>query len=352
MYDELIQYLQSYKKTRISLGQLENLADPTMTYNSFQQNIQKLLDNQILLPINKHGTNGKQPPLPLTFRIRKSVVTKPLRQEIQLAQLRVHPLIKLDAYFSLSASRWQKDLPYIERIHDYLTRYGVPQEEATAPERSFHLVGDEKWLDEKGGRKLLETIGVWELLKISAMPDPLMLAVNSRRYHENQSVCHHLIVENKTTFYAIQPILSSTPYTSLIYGAGWKVVSGLGNLTAQLGLVRDVEHRLEYFGDLDHEGIAIWYTLFEKWEVVPAVYLYQALLKQRPSAGKETQTAKMEAIMRFVSFLSTEEGELIQRLLQGVQYLPQEAVEAERLRACMNQYVSRMMEKEERRIGN
>jgi len=255
-------------------------------------------------------------------------------------------MIKLDAYFSQTASRWQKDLPYIEKIHDFLTQQGIPQEEATAPERSFQLVGDEKWLDEKGGRKLLDTIGVWDLLKISALPDPLMLAVNISRFHENRNVCNHLIVENKTTFYAIQPILTKTPYTSLIYGAGWKVASGLGNLSAQLGLGHEIEQRYEYFGDLDHEGIAIWHMLFEKWKVVPAVYLYQALLKQRPSAGKVTQAARVQAVRQFISFLPINEGELVQRLLQSGQYLPQEALEAERLRESMTQSVIRMMEKE------
>ncbi len=115
-------------------------------------------------------------------------------------------------------------MPYIQQVHDYLTQRGFPQSEATAPERSFHLVGDEKWIDEKGGRKLLEAIGVWEQLKVTAMPDPLMFAVHLQQVGEQQGIYRHLIVENKTTYYAILPILSSLPYATLIYGAGWKVV--------------------------------------------------------------------------------------------------------------------------------
>lgn len=337
MYEKILRYLQTYKNSKISLGQLEALADPDMTYSSFQTTMQMLLDNQVLAPVSKHGTNGKNPPLPLTFRIQKSKVTQPLKQDIQAAQLRFHHTIKLDAYFSLPEIRWNKDLSYIERINEYLTRHGVPQEEATAPERSFHLVGDEKWIDEKGGRKLLETIGVWEQLKITALPDPLMMAINVMQFRESRNVFQHLIVENKTSFYAIQPILPLLPYATLIYGAGWKVVSGIENLPGQLVMGPEVKHCFEYFGDLDHEGLSIWHALYEKCKAMPAVDVYQRLLKQSPSKGKETQIVREEAVRRFVTFFSEEEGQLIQFLLQAGQYLPQEALEAKTLRDVMKQ---------------
>ncbi|MFY0544951.1 Wadjet anti-phage system protein JetD domain-containing protein [Brevibacillus sp. H7] len=351
MYEKIFRHLQTFKNSKISLGQLEALADPDMTYTSFQTTIQMLLDNQVLKPVSKHGTNGKNPPLPLTYRIRKSIIAQSLKREIQAAQLRFHPSIKLDTYFSLSETRWNKDLPYIESINNYLTRHGVPQEEATAAERSFHLVGDEKWIDEKGGRKLLETIGIWDLLRITALPDPLMLAMNVMQFRESQNVYQHLIVENKTTFYAIQPILPSLPYATLIYGAGWKVVSGLENLPDQLGLGPEVQSRFEYFGDLDHEGIAIWHALFEKYRAVPAVDVYLGLLKQNPSTGKETQIVREEAVRRFVTFFSDEEGQRIQNLLREGKYLPQEALEAEILRDVMKQSFGYVKKREDQNVG-
>ncbi len=351
MHEKILQHLKSQKHTKITLGQLEALADPDMTYTSFQRAIQVLLDGRYLIPIDKHGTNGKYPPLPLTFRIGKSVITKSLRQDIQAAQLRFHPTIKLDAYFSLSEMRWKKDVPCIERISDYLTRHGFPKEEATAPERSFQLVGDEKWVDEKGGRKLLETIGVWDLLRITALPDPLMLAVNVAQFRESGRLYQHLIVENKTTFYAIQPILPSLTFATLIYGAGWKVVSGLENLPGQLGLGTEDRHHFQYFGDLDHEGLAIWHSLFQKCKAVPAVNIYQSLLSQAPSAGKATQAVREDAVRRFVAFFPDGDGERIRNILREGQYLPQEALGAEMLREMVIQSCAGSKRREEQHGG-
>ncbi|RNB82523.1 hypothetical protein EDM59_20425 [Brevibacillus nitrificans] len=332
MYEKMIKHLTTYKNTKISLGLLEAWADPQMTYVDFHHTLQVLQDNQILIPVRNHGTNGKNPPLPLTFRIRKAIITEPIKQDIKTSQLRFHPSIRLDSYFRSSQSKWTKDLPYIENVHDYLTHHGIPQEEATAPERSFHITGDEKWIDEKGGRKLLETIGVWERLKIATMPDPLMFAINPRKIQENQNLHRHLVVENKTTYYAILPILQWLPYTTLIYGAGWKVVSGIGNLPGQLGVGEEVSHHFEYFGDLDHEGLAIWYSLYQKCKAVPATALYCTLLQCEPSVGKREQRIKKEAIKSFAAFFSAEEKLHIPSILEKGEYLPQEAITAEALR--------------------
>jgi hypothetical protein len=337
MYEKILKHLQSYKNTNITISQLEALAEPDMTYSAFQPVIQSLLDNQVLMPVSKHGTNGKNPPLPLTFRIQKHVITLPLKLEIQAAQLRFHHTIKLDSYFKSSQVRWNKDRPAIEKVHEYLTRYGMPQVEATAPERSFQLVGDEKWIDEKGGRKLLENVGLWNLMKISTMPDPLMLSVNLRKLRESQAVYRHLIVENKSTYYAIQPILSSLSFATLIYGAGWKVISGIENLQGQLSVGSEIHHHFVYFGDLDHEGIAIWHSLYQKCKVVPAVGLYQRLLEQNPSFGKGTQLVRNDAVNRFAAFFSNVEGLHIQALLNGGRYLPQEALETGTLRNILQQ---------------
>ncbi|MFD2370963.1 Wadjet anti-phage system protein JetD domain-containing protein [Brevibacillus sp. GCM10020057] len=332
MYETFLKHLKSCKNIKISLGQLETWADPQTTYLQFHQTMQALLDNQILIPVRSSGTNVKNPPLPMTYRIQKSVLSQPIKQEIKQAQLHFHPSIRLDVYFRLAESRWRKDLPYIRQVHNYLTKQGFPQSEATAPERSFHLVGDEKWIDEKGGRKLLETIGLWEQLKIATMPDPLMFAVHLRQAAENQGAYRHLIVENKTTYYAILPILTSLPFATLIYGAGWKVVSGIDGLSEQLGVERDARHVFEYFGDLDHEGLAIWHALFQKCGAVPAVELYRALLGQEPSGGNEGQRVNKKALEHFAAFFADAESRQISALLANKEYLPQEAIPAEALR--------------------
>ncbi len=124
---------------------------------------------------------------------------------------------------------------------------------------------------------MLERIKLWDKLKITTNPDPLMLAINPLKLKRSDHI--HLAVENKATFYALMDSIKDTEFTSLVYGAGWKIVSNIHRLPTQLGLEEDL-HRVYYFGDIDAEGIFIWYYLYEKYQIELALPFYKALLKK------------------------------------------------------------------------
>lgn len=333
MYEKFLSFLQTCKSTKISISQLETIASADTSYSHFSQVVQKLLDEEILTPVKKHGYNTKQPPLPLTYRIQRSYFTQPLKQEIQSYQLISHPAIILDNYFKMSESRWRQDLSAIQKVNDFLKKHGIPEQEASAPERSYQIMGDEKWIDEKGGKKLLEEIGVWQSMKISSVPDPLMLAINPNRLFTANEAHHHLIVENKATYYALLPVLQDLSYSSLVYGAGWKVVSGIQNHLRQIGYHNEASvHIYHYFGDLDHEGISIWNALYERIRAVPAKGLYRALIAKSFAKGKETQRANEEALGNFLYFFSENDRKMISTFLAQGCYIPQEALSIEELR--------------------
>jgi hypothetical protein len=314
-------YLQGSRKKIISLGELEQLVGGSTSYEDFASVINALVEKGVLKA--KSGSNQKPIPLALNYRIVHSRLSAEYLQEIEQYHFTLHPFIKLDGYYKSSPDEWKNDLPYIKKINTYLTEHGLPDQETTVPERSYALVGDEKWIDEKGGKRLLEKVGLWQSMKIISLPDPLMLAVNRMAF--DNSTSRHLIVENKTPFHWLLAFLPDTGFLSLIYGAGWKITADIAMLDKQLGL-KNHKTRLYYFGDLDYEGISIWHALNSRRKVVPAAAFYGALLAKPWTQGKQTQTCNEEALKHFLQYFKAAEQERITDVLKNGGYYPQEGL--------------------------
>lgn len=330
MKNKLVSILELAKKSTISLSELEKVADTIHTYEEFAATLQALIDEGFITAIKSHGVNWKG--LPNSFRIQKGKVQQPLMEEIQEMQFMVHPMINLRFYFSSPKRRWFEDKHLIERIDKYLQKNGLPISYANSSERSYEMIGDEKWMDEKGGKALLERIQLFDKLKIMKTPDPLMFAINQRTLLGEQSVHKHLIVENKATYYGLLETLPNTSFTSLTYGAGWKISSSLEQLSIQLGLTnKETQHEIYYFGDLDYEGISIFYHLYEKYNVKLATHFYEAMLRKPYYKGKENQTRNDMAVQQFIQYFRMEDQENILAILLENGYYPQEALSKEEL---------------------
>lgn len=331
----IISHLKERKNKSIPLTEIEKLFTGNVNYNDFAKVVKSLEENGILIPVKSHKTNKKTIPLYNTYRINKSHFKDQVINKIQIFKLKADENINLQGYFSLSEKEWEKDFPYIERVDNYIKEKGFPQDEASSPERSYEIMGDEKWIDEKGGKALLERLNIWDRLKITYNADPLMLAVNPKAI--NNPINIHLIVENKATFYDFLDSLDGTNFTSLVYGAGWKVVSNLAMLERQLGL-QNRKHQLFYFGDLDYEGISIWNRLNEKSIVIPAIEFYSQLLKKPATKGKKGQKSNIEAVDNFVKHFPKEEGDTIKELLKESYYYPQEGLSKDEIEKIWRQF--------------
>lgn len=326
--DRILKYLKSHKNNTVPLNQLENILSGEESYLDFASIIEDLMENRILRPVKEHGTNGKTMPLYNTYRIIKANLRESINNEIQQNSIEFNSNINLDIYFSLKEEEWEKDLQYIKIIDDYLGKNDLPSDYGTSPERSFQIVGDEKWIDEEDGKKILERIKLWDKLKIITNPDPLMFAINPSKFKESSHI--HLVVENKTTFYNLMDSINKSQFTSLIYGAGWKITANIHRLHIQLGLENDL-HKIYYFGDMDAEGISIWYSIYEKYNIGLALPFYKELLKKSYSIGKENQQRNKEAIEKFKEYFLEEDVSKIDKLFEDGGYLPQEALGKEEL---------------------
>lgn len=326
----ILHFLSTYSLRTISLTNLEKVVPGTVAYEEFAGAILQLITDGVLVPIKAHGTNLANPPLPNGYRLQKQKLNADYFEQIRSYQFALHPLIHIDCYFNLKETVWRKERPWLETVQCYLKRNGLPQVEASIWQRSYEIMGDEKWISEGGGRAFLQRIGMFDQLKIIDLVEPLMFALNPARIDDPH--CYHLIVENKTTFDILADILPDTIFLTLLYGAGKCFLNSITQLERQLHMP-DAQHHLCYFGDLDLEGITIWYLLTKRRKSDLAMPFYRALLGKTYHQGKENQRKDNAAYQAFLSCFTESEQKQIQQLFANQGYYPQEALSAQELQA-------------------
>lgn len=310
------------------LSELENMIGKNYSdYRSFANEITTLETIGALTMVKSKGRNGNKPSLAYQYRINRVLLNEDYHRELENYRLKLNNQINIDKYFHMDEYTWNKDLPYIEKIHSYLENNGIPTVEAAAPERSFELVGDEKWITDKGGKEILERIGLWDKLRVFPVSDPLMLAINPHTIH--QKMHYHLIIENKTTYQGLLPMLIHTDFSTLIYGSGNKIAKSIENFPNQYPV--EGEHAFFYFGDIDRSGITIWFSLNKRQQVLPAVPFYKACLEKGEAFGKTNQRPDEEALHSFLTYFPDNLAEQIRNLLGKGAYYPQEVLKTREL---------------------
>lgn len=337
MKDQLIQF----KKAFITLAELEKIAGRPETYEQFAELVQQLLDEQLLQPVKNAGQTSQTPRLHYKYKILKHSVKKSLSDVIEHLQIKLHASISLDVYYRLTQRQFEQDLPYIEKINAYITAYGLPTLPAPAPERSQQLVGDEKWIQYKGGRRVLERLTLWTSMQIVDVKEPLRFAINPQQI--GRATHCHLIVENKTTYEALLPTLQSTCYTTLIYGAGFEIVGSFSLFDKQLPLPNTL-HKFYYFGDIDFTGISIWYLLHKQQPIQLALPFYEAALSNAGKPIPKQQLIDEQAIHFFLEQFSDSLSKKAKQLLDKRFYVSQEVLETTTLQQIWRQMSAYIME--------
>lgn len=328
-------YLLHYKKQSIELIELEKKCSNFETYKAFARYIESLVENEVLKPVSRSGTNGKSLPLYNKYKINKQVLKKDkttiINQKIRVTT----SVLSLEAYFDLPLETYNADLPYIDKIDTYLRENALPVGRFL-PELSFELTGDEKWID-KGGQGILRRLGLWERLSIKKKPDPLAFAINPNCINKT---CHkHLIVENKTAYLYLMKHIAASMFSTVIYGQGWKITASMPMFNQQFSLGQN--HTFYYFGDIDKTGIAIYNTLNENFNVKLAKDFYRRMFDKKRFEGKVNQTCPEEMIISFVETLKIDSKDkssaYILSMLSGGYYQPQEILsEHELVRVLSN----------------
>jgi len=326
--------IRKNKRKRISLSEIMKFASPDMSYEAFAQCIQVLIHEEILVPIKASGFNKRSINLPNNFQINKSKLENDYKIMLQGQVQLLSPEIDLDYYF-VHSDEWEQDRRYIHMIDDYIKSSVSPFEASMIPEKSYWISEDEKWLSEKGGLQIFEKLKLTEKMNLIREVEPTAFAINNAfQKHEKYK---HLIVENKSIFYRLLDILEETSFSTLIYGAGWRIISSMKSFNKQFPF-DDKTSEFYYFGDMDHEGLKIWHALSQISEVLPEFALYHRLLEMPSSAGKTNQKSDLEAVAAFCKHVSCKDDSIklkVINILASGQYIPQEALSLEDLRRVM-----------------
>jgi hypothetical protein len=330
---KISEFIKMTKQATVWTEQLEKLFEgEQVTYEQFAEAVLAIEEIGFLIEVKSAGKRLKKPVLANRYRMKNAMLKADFHQKLNRHHLNLHPRISLDRYFALDEASFDSDFPYIQQIHIYLQEHQLPDKMAAASERSFALVGDEKWVTERNGRTILERIGLWDHMLIESEYDPLMMAVNPLLWSESSSTfpCLHLIVENKATFQALLPVLTETVFHTLIYGCGNKIVGNIDMFPLQYP-VQNREHIFYYFGDLDHSGIQIWYYLSMKVAMIPALPFYTACLEKAPAKGKTNQRREDRALQSFLACFPDRDRERLELYLTTGSYYPQETLSTREL---------------------
>jgi len=345
MKDFIYNYLLSQNKRRIKTKDLEKYAidklgldtywDKFGGYYSLAGAIESLQEEGVIRPVQSWKQNGMNPALYNGYQIilQEDKLDADL---IAILSKQYHPEINVSYYFN-HKSEYQQDKDYLSALNTFLkqnlTLNGLPA--MTVNERSFQIFYDEKWLLSKQGRSFLQRVGLTlEDLHCYPTYEPFFYYPRPSRDTREVNV---LIVENKDTFFSLKALFQQgiyswgdTPFSLLIYGEGRKIEKSFSFFT-ELEEYKGCNANFYYFGDLDPEGILIWFELQkrERVPISPFTFFYAILVNRYLHIAqpiKKEQTVSTEAVRAFLTFFSPGDAESISEMLSANLYLPQEGL--------------------------
>lgn len=310
-----------------------NRGDKLFSYRDFTKVI---LDLEYENFIKKIKSSKQTTSNPLLFSKYQLVVEKKKinKQLLELLLANVHPRIDTAIYFK-DEELLKKDLIYIEEISKYLSNKNSIYQDISVNERSYELFGDEKFLGSNRGKGLLKRLSLTlKDLHCYETFEPFFYYQRS-----NVPVNGVLIVENKDTFFSIKKLLnegvniwSGIPISLLIYGEGNKITKSI-HFIEEIGVGEEVP--IYYYGDLDPEGIAIYYRTKERTsrKISPFVPLYKELWEYKRTNRKwDNQSWNSTAINDFFSFFDDQWTGEVNNFLHQKGCVPQEALSIETMR--------------------
>jgi hypothetical protein len=307
-------------------------------YLLFHHAIEGMIESGLLSPVKASGSNGRIPPLFNKYRI-----IKPLEDYAEYMECirRLNPRLNISTYLQRPAL-YKKHRDIVEGLSRYLWyEAGLLEEPMSRKERSFSIWGREKLLDEQFAlvREVLRFNRLGEdFLKYYNTPEPFFEYIHSHSLE--MSV---LIIENKDTWFSFRKLMQATgknliagiAVDLLLYGEGNKITKK-GALedyaTGMLGSQEGQTIRFMYFGDLDLEGIRLFFRTRDanpSLSIQPFAPLYRLMLqlaRGREMPESPDKRGMPAAVEDFAELLGGDQVNVINDLLTRGRYIPQEII--------------------------
>ena len=298
-------------------------------YRQLYEAITRLIHENILKIMNPRKTTLQQPPLALKYRIIKEDAEDltGVKKEI----LKLHRAFSLEFYLA-NPQQYLKDKEAIQILGEYLNQEKKPL--LSINELSYQLFHDEKFFkgtDESRGETILKNLCLaYADLNCYHAYEPFIYHAFPRTNHLGRV---GLIIENKDTYWSFVRLLSnhkvSLDIDLLIYGEGKKIISSL----RYLEFLKINLGNLWYFGDIDREGIHIYFKLAEAYphmNIKPFLPGYEKLI-YHTSDKVYQKMPKAQAycekdVKAFCSYFSHPYSDRIRSVLENGLYIPQEGL--------------------------
>ena len=330
-----VEKLLEYDRVIITETELQQMLEEA-DYMAFCRMVARLVDNGIVAPVKSAGMNGRLPPLANKYRI-----IKPAEDYSEYYKFirRLNPCLNISGYLK-RPELYKKHRAIVEGLSRYLWHSAVLLEKPMSlKERSFSIWGREKLLDDHFPlvREILKFNGLREdFLNFYNTPEPFFEYVHARSDRI-------LALENKDTWFTFRKlmqgtgknIIAGTPVDVLLYGEGNKI-SKRGALeqfnAGMLSGKKGHSGRFLYFGDLDPEGIRLFFRTREansSLDIRPFSGLYRLMIQlaegiELPvSPDKRTIKAPLE---EFALMLGFDRADALTDFLAKGLYIPQEIV--------------------------
>ncbi|MHB1654492.1 MAG: Wadjet anti-phage system protein JetD domain-containing protein [Desulfitobacteriaceae bacterium] len=312
-------------------------------YQLFHSEVERLVEAGILVPVKSSKDNGRRPPLFNKYRIIKP-------QEDNTGYLeairRLNPVLNISSYLQ-RPELYKKHLEIVEGISKYLWySKALLEKSMSRKERSFSVWGREKLLDEHLAlvKEVLKFNGLEErFLNYYDTPEPFF-----EYLHQRGEFMTVLVIENKDTWFTFRKLMQDTGKNRiagtvvdvLLYGEGNKITKrgALEEYSTTMlgGQGNQAGHtvRFLYFGDLDWEGIRMFFRTRKanpSLEIKPFSSLYRLMLElaetvELPkSLDQRGVIATLPEFFALLDLADENDNALIDLLAEGT-YIPQEIV--------------------------
>lgn len=320
----------------ITETELQKLSRET-DYLLFHGEVERMAEDGLLSPVKASGKNGRIPPLFNKYRIIKP---KEDFTEYLESIRRLNPHLNISEYRK-RPELYKKHRELVEGISHYLWHHAeLLLEPMSRKERSFSIWGREKLIDQNFSlvREVLRFNHLGEdFLNYYDTPEPFFEFV-----HSQSPEMSALILENKDTWFTFRKLMQFTGRNViagqvvdlLIYGEGNKITKkgaledyARGMLNRQAGQTI----RFLYFGDLDREGIRLFFRTREAnpgLSIEPFAALYLLMLQLAHGRNMPVSMDKRDipvAVEDFAQGLGCDQAKILNLLNQGF-YIPQEII--------------------------
>ena len=302
-------------------------------YGEQYRYLMALLEAGKLKPVKASGRNGKKPALYLEYWLLEE--SEDYTELLEELRYQIVPSISIDYYLS-HPKVYQEERRFVLLLNTYLREKKEKLLSLeSVNERSFEIWGQEKFLKEGKGKKILKHCGLtMDALQVYETSEPLAYYSHTRDVPQKM-----LILENKDTFYSMrrhllhreQKILGETIGT-LIYGSGKGILRSFMDFDLSVEpYMSDPRNEILYFGDLDYEGIGIWEKLYRlcrgHYEIRPFLRAYDVMLRKAEQMEvlpdtKEQQNRNISPV--FFSYFPEDTTKAMKNILEKGTYVPQE----------------------------